>query len=186
MKNLICNVLFALFTFVQIANAAHLTQEQQEATAFIQKMYSYSAELFEFSELQGKHEPDRHCLLMEDFFVKKLISRPEKNQGCEIGTRRYIRYPGVDDIELSESKKQGKMPRPKLSIPLIEGDKAWIEATSKYGKTIYFLIRTAKGFRIENALYYEKIPTEVNVCHGQFLKEPTPDQLKFRPECKDY
>jgi len=135
MKKLARNALWVMLAFVKMTNAATLTAEQNQAAEFIQKMYSYSAGAFEFGYFQGKYEPDRQCLLMEEFFLKKLIPKPEKDQGCDIGTRRYIRYPGVGDIELSESKKMGQMPRPKLSIPLIEGDKARVEAKDTLHKS---------------------------------------------------
>jgi len=186
MKKLARNSFLVLFVFVQMASSATLTPEQKEAISFIQKMYSYGAGTFEFSEFKGKHEPDRQCLLVEEFFLKNLISRPEKIGGCKVGAGTYIRYPGAGSEELSENTRKGQMPRPKLSIPVVEGDKARIEAASKYGKTVFFLTKTDKGLRVENALYYEKIPTEVNVCHGQFLIDPTPTQLKYRPACKDY
>jgi hypothetical protein len=81
-------------------------------------MYSYSAGTFEYGEFQGKYEPERQCLLMEEFFLKKFISRPDKIRSCKIGTDTYIRYPGAGSEDLSENIKKGQMPKPKLSIPV--------------------------------------------------------------------
>jgi len=184
MKYLVRNALLALLVFVQMASAASLSPEQKDVTAFMEKMYSYGAGTFEFGRFNGHYDPKKFCDLMHDFFADWLLSPLVKNQGCDIGAS--VRYPGAGEEEMGYLAKKGQMPMPKLSIPLVEGNKARIEATSKYGKTIFFLIKTGKGLRVENALYYEKIPTEVNVCHGQFVKDPTPAQLKSRPACKDY
>jgi len=173
----------ALLTWVQLACAATPTSEQKEVTAFIQKMYSYSPNMFEFGYFKGNFEPDKQCALMEEFFVKNLIVRPKKSQGCDAG----IRYPGAFGDVLSENRNPGEMPKPKLSAPIVEGDKATISAeTKEFGKVVYFLTKTDKGWRVENALYFERIPDEGNVCRGQFLKDATPVQLKYRPACKDY
>ncbi len=55
---------------------------------------------------------------MEEFFLKKFISRPDKIRSCKIGTDTYIRYPGAGSEDLSENIKKGQMPKPKLSIPV--------------------------------------------------------------------
>jgi len=75
------------------------------------------------------------------------------------------------------------MPKPKLSTPVVEGDKARIEAISKYGKTIFFLIQTDKGLRVENALYYERWPPMDDKCWSMFLAPPQCLAQKSRTTC---
>jgi len=177
-------VALAALTWAQLACAATPTPEQKEVTAFMHKMYSYSANMFEFGRFNGTYNPGDFCTLMGDFFVGSLIARPEKNKGCDVA---FIRYPGAGSEDLGLNRNSGEMPKPKLSPPIVEGDKATVTSeTKKYGRTVFFLTRTDKGWRVENAMYYDSIPTEGNICHMQFLKDPTPAQLKYRPACKDY
>ncbi len=187
MKNLARNAFLALLVFVKMASAASLTPEQKEAAAFIQKMYSYSANMFEAGEFKGGHyDPEKFCKLMDEFFLPKLLNPLVGKHGCDVKAKAFIRYPALSGTDFDIYGAQGTIKKPKIAPPFVEGNKSSIAVTTEFGRTIFFLTKTDKGLRVENALYYEKIPTEVNVCHGQFLIDPTPRQLKYRPACKDY
>ncbi len=178
----------AFLSWTQLAWAATPTSEQKEVTAFVQKVYSYSANMFEFGYFNGNFEPDKQCALMEKFFVRRLITRPEKSQGCDAAAR----YPGAGSEDLGDNRYPGQMPKPKLSTPIVEGDKATISAkTKEFGSVLYFLTKTEKGWRIENALTNVSSvrpgvfcdPATTQLPTIQFIREPTADQLKKLPRC---
>ena len=176
-----------LLAWSGVALALTQTMEQLEVTGFMQKLYSYSANMFEGRIFNGKDNPQKQCVLLREFFSANVLT-PEDSRwhGCDIVGNVFIRYPGLASEDFDIYGGPGAIKKPKLSVPLVDGDKASVSAVSEFGKTVYFLKRTDKGWRVENALYYDRVPTVVNACHGQFAKEPTSDQLKSLPPCKDY
>lgn len=169
---------WALLVTTNAACAGSVALEQKEVSEFVQRMYSYSANMFEFGEFGGSYAPSKQCMLMQDFFLENLVVRSQNGRGCNLG----IRYPGVGSEELSYKGKLGQMPKPKLSTPIIEGDKATISASTKdYGKVQFFLTKTDKGWRIENALYDEWPPINDGKCRSDFLTPPSAWQKKETP-----
>ena len=167
-----------LLVLTNAACAAVLTPEQKEVFVFMQKMYSYSADTFEFGEFGGNYLPKKQCMLMQEFFLESLLDKPQNNKSCNLG----IRYPGAGSEELRYNSKPGQMPKPNLSTPKVEGDKATISVSTKdYGKVQFFLTKTDKGWRIENALYDEWPPINDGKCRSEFLRPPSAWQKKEAP-----
>lgn len=170
-----------------ISGAATLVDEQAEVSIFMQKMYSYSANMFEGRLFNGLDNPRKQCLLLRQFFsADVLTSEDSRWHGCDIVGNVFLRYPGLASEDFDIYGASSAIKKPEFSSPKVDGGKASISAVSEFGKTVFFLTKTEKGWRVENALYYERVPTEANVCHGHFLKEATPTQLEYRPACKDY
>lgn len=122
---------------INVVGAEPLSSEQRSVTEFIKKMYSYGADTFEFGRFNGHYDAEKFCALMEDFFQKQILTPLIKNQGCDPADV-LIRYPGAGSEELGYNAKPGQLPKPKLSTPKIEGDKASVSATSEFGKRSFF------------------------------------------------
>ena len=170
-----------------ITYASVTTPEQKEIVDFIQKMYSYSANMFEGREFGGKDDPLKHCTLLRNFFVQSLlkIGRFSNDRVCDFGV--YIRYPGLSGDSFDIYGDLGAIQRPTFSTPVVDGVRASVAATTKeFGKTVYFLVKTQSGWRVENALYYEDWPLAVDAkCMSKFLVKPDDWHRKAeQPVCR--
>lgn len=169
-----------LLMLTHAVNAATSALEKNQVISFMRKMYSYSMNMFEAAEFQGKYAPDKQCALMEEFFSKDLILRKEKRQGCDVGDV-FIRYPGFSGADFDIYGGPGEMPKYKLGIPNIEEGKASISVKIEFGSVLFFLIQTEKGLRVENALYDEWPLIKDGKCRSDFLKSPSGWQKKKAP-----
>ncbi|MBT0570050.1 hypothetical protein KIK84_06925 [Curvibacter sp. CHRR-16] len=179
----------AMGVLLSNAMAAGMTPEQKEVLKFIQKMYSYSANTFEYGYFGGKFNPKEHCKFLDKFFVNELITPASGTQSCDAPN---IRYPEAGSEDLSMNRNAGELPQPTIGVPIIDGDKATIRVeTKEYGAILYFLTKTKNGWRIENALVngFPRLPRDL--CDGRnlqlprarFIEDPTPEQLKKIPVC---
>ena len=176
--------ILALVAFAEFAFGEPFTHEQREAKALIQNMYSHSAKKFDLGEFDGKIDAAKQCTLVEEYFLKTLITHPKMSKRCLVGDV-YIRYPGLADEDFQYHSDPATDAKPKIGEPVVEGDKASVAVTSKFGRTVYFLTKTDEGLRIENALYYVYWPTDDESCASNFLVKPNAWQKKAeQPICR--
>jgi hypothetical protein len=171
--------------------AAPLTAEQNEVTQFIVKLYSHNGSMFEMGRFNGNYNPKKHCEFLKEFLEKNLMES-NGSAGCE---SYNMRYPSLSSEDLSGPWSLDPLPRPKISTPIIDGDRASVEVMYKLqssasgaysGRTLYFLIKTSEGWRIENADAYEAWPpvkgSSLTECPPhEYLTTPTGDQKKREP-----
>lgn len=163
------------------ASAVVLIKTQNDINRFISHLYSYSADTFEMGEFDGKYQPLKSCLLYKLVVTDALIKKAKSSPGCE---PLLIRYPSLGPEDLS---LPGALPRPRIGIPKVDGEKASVDVVVAGGKSIFYLIHTSDGWRIENAATYEKWPPTLDgKCPPFFyLVPPTADQRKLEPkECR--
>lgn len=173
MKKWVWNVFFALLAFVQMASATSLKSEQKEAAEFIQRLYSYSLNMFEAGEFKGgQHDPKKSCKLRAEFFSPNLLTQPDDRQGCQIKGMAFIRYPAFNGSEFDVYGAPGTIKKPKITVLNVEGEKSSVAVTTEFGRTVFFLTKTDKGLRVENALYYERWPLMDEKCWSMFLAPP--------------
>jgi hypothetical protein len=176
-----------LYTLVSsVLFAAPLTEDQKDVTSFISKIYSLSAESFEYAEFNGKYLPAKRCELYRQFFTSNLIRKKTDSIGCETN---YVRYPSLGSEDLAGPYALTPLPKPKISVPIINGDKAQVEAIVKRSKfvnvgsrSVYFLTKTQVGWRIENALTYAEWPANPDPnadCKCNLLANPTAWQKAY-------
>jgi hypothetical protein len=182
MIKLVSNVSLALLLMVGSVFAATQTADQKTVVAFVQKMYSYSANMFEGGIFDGKDNPQKQCLLLRGFFLPNLLTPEDKKwHGCEIAVKVFLRYPGIPSEDFDIYGAPGAIKKPKFSQLTVEGAKASIAATTEFGTTVFFLTMTDKGWRIENALYDEWPIIQDGKCRSDFLVPPSALQKRRAP-----
>lgn len=166
--------------------AAPLTVEQKEVSILVMKLYSYSGEEFEAGRFDGKFIPTKLCSFYSNFFISRLIKKPKNYAGCEVELNRY---PSLGTEDLTGPYALTPLPKPQISVPIINGDKAQIEVIVKRSKfvnvgsrSVYFLTKTQVGWRIENALTYAEWPANPDPnadCKCNLLASPTAWQKAY-------
>lgn len=182
MIRVIRSVCILLLTFANLGDVVAQTPEQTEVTRFMHKMYSYSANMFEGRIFNGKDNPQKQCVLLREFFSPNIFT-PEDSRwhGCDIVGMSFLRYPGLGSEDFDIYGSAGAIKKPNLGTPRTEGGKANISVTSEFGKVLFFLTKTDKGWRIENALYDEWPPIEDGKCRSKFLLSPNSWQRQQAP-----
>jgi hypothetical protein len=121
--------------------------------------------------------------------IEAVLIKKSGYGGCE--GRPSLRYPSLGIEDIAGPYALTPLPKPKITLPVINGNKAQIEAIVKRSKfvdvgsrSVYFLTKTQDGWRIENALIFKEWPapkTKID-CYGYFIHIPaTEDQKKFWP-----
>lgn len=173
MKKILLCAFFIFFVYKQAGSTVPLTAVQKEAEMFIKKMYSYTVNVFEGREFNGKDNPKRHCLIMRAFFNANLLTPEDRRwHGCEIAVDAFIRYPGLGSDQIDMYGGPSDIPKIEISVPVVENDRASVAVVSKFGRTVFFLAKTDKGLRVENALYYQDWPVVDGKCWSKFLITP--------------
>lgn len=173
--------------------AAPLTEDQRKVNDLITKLYSYSGEEFEVGRFDGKFIPTKLCDFYAKFFAPKLITKPTNYPGCEV---QLNRYPSLGSEDLMGPYALSPLPKPQITIPIVNGDKAQIEAIVKRSKfvnvgsrSVYFLTKTQDGWRIEDFLAYPKWPRSDKdyACHpANYLATLKPEVRNFFiKECRE-
>ena len=161
MKKLLITFMLVLLSHSSVTLAGTLSSEQNAIKSLIQKMYAIDPDTFEYAEFggkyknglmvsEGKHDPKRQCLLLEEFLVKEAVIKNEKAQSCKTSNDGYFRYPGVSEMELSSATRDEPLPKTIIKSPVVSGDKAKIQVIfPRVGANVmYYLRKQPEGWRI--------------------------------------
>lgn len=182
----ICGLL-ALLMANMAWSADTQTLEQKEVTQFIEKMYSYDPETFEFGYFLKKtgapllrnqvpatysaikFQPEKTCSFLGLFFDDGVLKKKKGKSGgdnCEAPDR----YPFLSDDNRSSVTRYEDIPAPYIKPPVIYGGRAKVEvfpAGNKkisnppnfdLGRNLYFLTKLESGWRITNVMIHTKWP----------------------------
>jgi hypothetical protein len=150
-------------------------------------MYSYSSASFEARIFNGKDDPQKQCLLFRHFFLPLLLTKEDARwHGCDLADNIPIRFPSLAGEELNGFIDSGGKPKVAIETQQPVGNKMYAIATSKFGRTVFFLIKMEEGWRVENALYYEDWPLAADAkCMSKFLVKPDDWHRKVeQPVCR--
>lgn len=207
----VCGLLALLLTGIAYS-AETLTPEQKEVIQFVERMYSYDPDTFQYGEFSkkngmpflrnrvaenaGKYDPAKKCLLLSEFFdnsiIEKKIIRPGL-MACE-GPRIY---PFLHDIDLSSSSRSDDIPAPYIKPPVVFGSRVNVEvfpAGNKkisnppnfdLGRNLYFLTKSENGWRITNVMIHAKWPDlddGTHHCYFSFAKPPNEEEKREIPK----
>ena len=178
-------VLYMLVSSVLFA--APLTLDQKEVTDLIVRLYSHTGNEFEGGVINGKFSREKVCDLYKNFMIEAVLIKKSGYGGCE--GRPSLRYPSLGIEDIAGPYALNPLPMPKITLPVINGDKAQIEAIVKRSKfvdvgsrSVYFLTKTQDGWRIENALTYAEWPANPDPnadCKCNLLASPTAWQKAY-------
>lgn len=202
----VCGLLSLLVTGMAWS-ADTLTSEQKEVKQFIEKMYSYDPDTFEFGEFSkkdgtpflrnrvpnngGKYQPPKKCALLSEFFESVIIEKKEIRSGL-VGCEAPDRYPFLSDDNRSSVTRYEDIPAPYIKPPVVSGNRAKVEVFPAGNKTIsnppsfdlgrnlYFLTKTENRWRITNVMIYTKWPDLDDGTHNCYfsLAKPANDEEK--------
>lgn len=204
--------LLALLMTGMAWSADTLTPEQKEVKQFIEKMYSYDPDTFEFGEFSkndggpffrnrvpnktGKYQPPKKCALLSEYFESAIIEKKEIRSDL-VGCEAPDRYPFLSDDNRSSVTRYEDVPAPYIKPPVISGNRAKVEVFPAGNKTIsnppnfdlgrnlYFLTKTENGWRVTNVMIHTKWPDlddGVHHCYFRFAKAPNEDESKEIPK----
>lgn len=199
------NVFFAiLFQFLTIASHASSSVDvaKNEAYKFVNELYMYSPNTFEYGEFGKngeairfggdlikikKYQPERACDFLRLFFVEEMLSLKFVSSGrmkCKVHDG-FARYPGAAGEDLALDSLEN-LPSKKISILYFNGKKSRVAVVINETRVVYYLVNTEKGWRIYNALIHEKWPEEIeDRCLGYFVLKPTAEELgDLAPHCR--
>lgn len=174
------------------ARAESSTMAQLEIKVLIKKLYSYDPDYFEMGNIDGKFQPNRQCDLFREFFEERMIVKKDNGVGCELGRdlMGFLRFPTASSEDLS-STRRGELPKEKIDTPVVIGESAKVSVVIDVvgeGRSLYFLRRTDRGWRISNAMIHEKWPDlddKVNNCYYRFALSPSEEERKeILPHCR--
>jgi hypothetical protein len=164
-----------------------LTPEQKEVMQFVEKMYSYDPDTFEFGYFLKKtgapflrnkvpsnysaikFSPEKKCLFLSSFFVDEAFQKKKgksERDDCDAPDR----YPFLSDDNRSSVTRFEDIPAPYIKPPVVSGNRAKVEvfpAGNKkisnppnfdLGRNLYFLTKTDNGWRVSNVLIHTKWP----------------------------
>lgn len=116
-----------------------LTPEQKEVKQFIEKMYSYDPDTFEFGEFSkkdgspflrnrvpnggGKYQPPKKCALLNEFFESGIIEKKEIRSGL-VGCEAPSRY--LPAMDLSSYERLDDIQAPDIRTPVVKDNKAMV------------------------------------------------------------
>ena len=163
MKKVLMSITLLLVIFVSAKTvlADTLSQDQVEIKALIKKMYAIDPDTFEFGAfggkykngqvvIEGKYDPKRQCKLLEEFLIKEAVIKEVKDISCMTGNGSYFRYPSLSEAYLGSSERVEPPPQPEITIPLVNGDKAKVQALLPTidANVMYYLRKQPEGWRI--------------------------------------
>ena len=188
-------------------SADMLTPEQKDVKQFIEKMYSYDPDTFEFGEFSkkdgspfprnrvpsrvGKYQPSKKCALLSEFFESAIIEKKEIRSGL-VGCEAPDRYPFLSDDNRSSVTRYEDIPAPYIKPPVVSGNRAKVEVFPAGNKTIsnppsfdlgrnlYFLTKFENGWRVTNVMIHTKWPDLDDGTHNCYfsLAKPANDEEK--------
>ena len=154
-------LLFVMQVSVKTVLAETLTADQIEIKSLIKKMYEIDPDTFEFGRfgakyknsdvmVRGKYNPAKQCKLLEEFLVKEAVIKEVKDLTCMTGNDSYFRYPSLSEAYLGSSERVEPPPQPEITIPLVNGDKAKVQALLPTidANVMYYLRKQPEGWRI--------------------------------------
>jgi len=193
-------------------SADALTPHQKEVTQFVEKMYSYDPDTFEFGEFSkknglpflrnrasenaGKYDPAKKCLLLSSFFDDSIVQKKNIRSDL-VGCTAPNRYPYLGSEDLSPSTRVEDIPAPYIKTPVVSGNLAKVEvfpAGNKkisnppnfdLGRNLYFLTKTENGWRISNVMIHTKWPDlddGMHYCFFSFAKPPNEEEKREIPK----
>ena len=199
-KNRTMRILISLITvginalFIQPIFANQSLSEQAETKRFIQAMYTHDPAKFEHGNFKGKYSPQEHCKLLREYFNDNMIKKTLTPTGetCDI---EYLRYPTLSSEDVSIATRIYPIPKPSISPPAINNNKATISVITggrgthfEKGRSLFFLTKTENGWRISNTMIHFKWPDlddGANNCHYKFARRPTAEEKGEIPShCK--
>lgn len=194
--------------------ADRLTPEQKEVKEYIEKMYSYDPDSFEFGEFSkkdgtpflrnrvpknaGKYQPPKQCALLNEFFDPALVSKRDIKPGL-VGCEAPNRYSYLAEY-ISSAIRYEDIPAPYIKPPVVSGNRAKVEVfpagnktisnppSFQLGRNLYFLTKTENGWRVTNVMIHTKWPDLDDGTHNCYfsLAKPGNDEEKkeFPKHCR--
>lgn len=193
-------------------SADTLTPEQKEVKQFIEKMYSYDPDTFEFGEFSkkdgspflrnrvpnkvGKYQPQKKCELLNEFFDLPVVRKRDIKPGL-VECTAPNRYPYLGAEDMPSDIRVDDIPFPYIRPPVVSGNRAKVEVFPAGNKTIsnppsfdlgrnlYFLTKSENGWRIINVMIHTKWPDlddGTHHCYFSFAKAPNDDEAKEIPK----
>jgi len=188
-----------------------LTPEQKEVKQFIEKMYSYDPDTFEFGEFSkkdgspflrnrvpnkvGKYQPSKKCALLSEFFESAIIEKKEIRSGL-VGCDAPNRYTYLAE-DISSAIRLEDIPAPYIKPPVVSGNRAKVEVfpagnkkisnppSFDLGRNLYFLTKTENSWRISNVMIHTKWPDlddGTHHCYFSFAAPPNEEERKEIPK----
>lgn len=147
-------------------HAARAQGQESEVADFIRRMYSYTPERLEFGEFSGEYQPARQCKLYRELVVPALL-QDKGARGCGLRAEQVggsLRYPNLDSEALSPETRTEPVPDPSIvGIRVLPGRAiAKVMFKGNPGRVVYFLDKSAQGWRIANLLRYPIWPLRAN------------------------
>jgi len=204
--------LLVLLTAGMAWSADTLTPEQKEVKQFIEKMYSYDPDTFEFGEFSktdgspfarnrvpnksGKYQPQKKCELHNEFFNPLVVRKREIKPGL-LGCDAPSRYPYLGAEDMPSDIRVDAIPSPYIKPPVVSGNRAKVEvfpAGNKkisnppnfdLGRNLYFLTKSENGWRVTNVMIHTKWPDlddGTHHCYFSFAKVPNEEEAKEIPK----
>lgn len=192
-------------------SADALTPEQKEVKQFIEKMYSYDPDTFEFGEFSkkdgspflrnrvpnnaGKYQPPKKCALLGEFFDSSIIEKKEIRSGL-VGCEAPNRYPYLAEY-ISSAIRYEDIPAPYIKPPVVSGNRAKVEVfpagnktisnppSFQLGRNLYFLTKTENGWRVTNVMTHTVWPDlddGTHHCYFSFAKPPNEEEKREIPK----
>ena len=209
----VCGLL-ALLVSGMAWSADTLTPEQKEVKQFIEKMYSYDPDTFEFGEFSkkdgspflrnrvpnnaGKYQPPKKCALLGEFFDSSIIEKKEIRSGL-VGCEAPNRYPYLAEY-ISSAIRYEDIPAPYIKPPVVSGNRAKVEVfpagnktisnppSFQLGRNLYFLNKSENGWRVTNVMTHTVWPDLDDGTHNCYfsLAKPANDEEKkeFPKHCR--
>lgn len=153
----ICGLLMLLMAGMAWS-ADTLTPEQKEVKHFIEKMYSYDPETFEYGNFLKKtgapllrnqvpsgfsaikYLPEKMCSFLGEYFDEGILEKKKRKSGvnyCAADSGLvHIRYPYLGDEDLSSATRGSDIPSPYITPPVVSGSRAKVEVFPAGNKKI--------------------------------------------------
>jgi len=204
----VCGLLALLMAGIA-CSADALTPEQKEVKQFIEKMYSYDPDTFEFGEFSkkdgsafpinrvpnnsGKYQAPKKCELLIEFFDPSVIRKRDIKPGL-IGCEAPDRYPFLSDDNRSSVTRYEDVPAPYIKPPVVSGNHAKVEVfpagnrkisnppNFDLGRNLYFLTKSENGWRITNVMIHTKWPDLDDGTHNCYFSMAKPANDEERKE----
>lgn len=207
----VCGLL-ALLVFGMAWPADTLTPEQKEVKQFVEKMYSYDPDTFEFGEFSkrdgspflrnrvpnkvGKYQPQKKCELLNEFFDPLVVRKRDIKTGF-VGCDAPNRYPYLGAEDMPSNIRIDDIPFPYIKPPIVSGNRAKVEVfpagnkkisnppSFDLGRNLYFLTKSENGWRITNVMIHTKWPDlddGTHHCYFSFAKAPNDEEAKEIPK----
>lgn len=205
----IVSLIFANLIFIVSGTAQAappMPPEQFEVKNLIEKIYSYDPDTFEYGEFdrqlrpytrkyppnkQAKYHPIEQCKLLKTMFVDAMLPvTPPKNDCYFPPDTTHYRFPNVSDEDMSPATRETSAFTEKFTIapPAVQGDHAKVAVFTKKARSLYFLTKTDKGWRVSNAMIHWVWPDlddGMHNCYYKFVLPPSPEEKKeILPYCR--